>query len=462
MPDRIASACTIITCVSLAGVAVASPVEETGRGTVAAACSPADTEAESTIDLDGGIAAFCPGLGNCCIANGFPGCDNTECCNLVCSQRGDCCVYDWDDNCAALAVVKCDPSACEGGDPCPGEGDCCSANDTPACDDAFCCDLVCTHEPFCCQGEWDQDCAAFAVILCDDLCPPADPCPGEGDCCLAGDTPACDDADCCNTDCEEDPFCCAGEWDSICADLAHALCRPLCEGPCPGEGDCCTPHSGRGCEDRECCDAVAAASEDCRHGEWDATCADMAAILCTDLCGGDCPGEGDCCEINSTPACSNRACCKAVCTEDDFCCFLSWDSDCTSWARDLCPDLCGAPPVCPGSGECCLANGTPGCDNAICCERVCAGNASCCTDEWDSECADLAGYVCGLTCWCPLFGDFDESRTIDLADFAWAQRCFSGADTAPVDPDCACGDVAGNGDVDLMDIRAFVHLLTGP
>ena len=94
--------------------------------------------------------------------------------------------------------------------------------------------------------------------------------------------------------------------------------------------------------------------------------------------------------------------------------------------------------------------------------RVCAGSPSCCTDEWDSECATVAGYLCGLTCWCPLFGDFDESSTIDLADFAWAQRCFGGAETAPVDPDCVCGDVAGNGNVDLIDIRAFVHVLTGP
>jgi hypothetical protein len=54
---------------------------------------------------------------------------------------------------------------------CPGEGDCCEANGTPACDDAECCAAVCAIDAFCCDVEWDQVCADEAAEICVGLCP---------------------------------------------------------------------------------------------------------------------------------------------------------------------------------------------------------------------------------------------------------------------------------------------------
>ena len=68
------------------------------------------------------------------------------------------------------------------------------------------------------------------------------PCPGvcggadTGSCFVANGSPFCDDADCCNTVCAVDPFCCDTEWDGICADEAITMCLGLepCVGVAPG------------------------------------------------------------------------------------------------------------------------------------------------------------------------------------------------------------------------------------
>jgi len=79
---------------------------------------------------------------------------------------------------------------------CPGDGDCCEPNMTPGCDDADCCNLICDIDPWCCDNRWDSICAGAA----EDFCPacPSDPCQSEGDClpdevCVEGN---CVDAGC--------------------------------------------------------------------------------------------------------------------------------------------------------------------------------------------------------------------------------------------------------------------------
>ncbi len=47
---------------------------------------------------------------------------------------------------------------------CGGDsGDCCAVdgNDTGACDDAVCCEVVCACDPYCCDNTWDNLCAGF-------------------------------------------------------------------------------------------------------------------------------------------------------------------------------------------------------------------------------------------------------------------------------------------------------------
>ncbi len=119
--------------------------------------------------------------------------------------------------------------------------------------------------------------------------------------------------------------------------------------------------------------------------------------------GGVCPGDGDCCVNNGTPGCDDPECCEIVCAIDPFCCDESWDDICAGEAADLCGDLCGGDPFeCgdPASGDCCEANGTPGCDDPECCEIVCAINPFCCEKEWDFICAGEAEDLC-ILCFVP-------------------------------------------------------------
>jgi hypothetical protein len=121
---------------------------------------------------------------------------------------------------------------------------------------------------------------------------------------------------------------------------------------------------------------------------------------CTiDACvAGECvstPASGDCCEANGTPGCNEPTCCSAVCALDAFCCDTTWDTMCVEQAVTSCGcaggDTCGS----PTAGSCCVANVTPACNDLDCCEFVCdVIDAFCCDVEWDAVCAQTAGQVC--------------------------------------------------------------------
>ena len=176
---------------------------------------------------------------------------------------------------------------------------------------------------------------------------------------------------------------------------------------------------------------------------------------------GSCPASGDCCSANGTPGCSDFECCDFVCFIDSFCCDVEWDQNCADLAAGLCdPNACGS--TCPGSGDCCQANGTPGCQSENCCELVCAQDSFCCDSFWDSECVLDAVSLCGSLCACPSFGDFDQNGSVDLADYARFQNCFTGSQGAPLTTECACADANGDHRADLTDYAAFQALLGPP
>ncbi|MEE9126067.1 MAG: hypothetical protein V3U11_02915, partial [Planctomycetota bacterium] len=52
-------------------------------------------------------------------------------------------------------------------------------------------------------------------------------------------------------------------------------------------------------------------------------------------------------------------------------------------------------PNCPGTGDCHVNNGTPGCTDQSCCDQVCALVPGCCDVAWDQFCADAAVTICG-------------------------------------------------------------------
>ncbi|TVQ57858.1 MAG: hypothetical protein EA377_00545, partial [Phycisphaerales bacterium] len=116
---------------------------------------------------------------------------------------------------------------------------------------------------------------------------------------------------------------------------------------------------------------------------------------CPPECGA--AGTGDCCESNDTPFCDDATCCAQVCADDPFCCDTSWDGICASTANNEC-EICQPEPDCgvAGTGNCCESNGTPFCDDAECCEAVCAFDSFCCDTNWDSICASFALDECDI------------------------------------------------------------------
>jgi hypothetical protein len=176
--------------------------------------------------------------GDCTVANGTPGCDDAACCATVCEADPFCCDTEWDDLCAAQAAELCGKGG--GGGPCgdPTSGDCSTGNGSPGCADGDCCTTVCQADPFCCEVEWDDLCADQAAELCDSG-GGGGPCgaPTSGDCAAANGSPGCADADCCATVCQADSFCCEIEWDDLCAEQAAELCDDGGQDPtgCPGD-----------------------------------------------------------------------------------------------------------------------------------------------------------------------------------------------------------------------------------
>lgn len=125
----------------------------------------------------------CPGLGSCCAGEGALGCEDKTCCETVCACDPFCCSVAWDAECAGGgSTAGCGAEAlCNCGAQCgsPTTGDCCEGHDTPFCNDAGCCETVCSCDPYCCDTEWDEFCATTgseencgAGILCAALCTP--------------------------------------------------------------------------------------------------------------------------------------------------------------------------------------------------------------------------------------------------------------------------------------------------
>lgn len=342
-----------------------------------------------------------PCAGPCLLPHDGPNCEDRYCCAAVCEIDPSCCAQRWDAVCAEIARDRC-----VGGCGLASSGSCYVAHDTPGCDDPACCALICdpANDTFCCDVAWDASCVEMALKMCDV------PACGDflaGDCCSANGTPNCRDADCCEAVCEIDPVCCDAGWDSVCVDIARDEtacdeCRLDCGDPCAG--DCCSANFTPFCNDESCCEAVCQSDPFCCDGSWDDFCASIARSLgnpggpCDDACPvppcGD-PAAGGCCKPNGTPNCSDEECCEAVCLIDPFCCNEAWDLNCALIAGDECK-LCGAGLSCgdPDSGPCDEPHPEPYCDDDKCCEFVCILDATCCSVGWDADCVALADFFC--------------------------------------------------------------------
>jgi hypothetical protein len=67
------------------------------------------------------------------------------------------------------------------------------------------------------------------------------------------------------------------------------------------------------------------------------------------------PAAGDCFEPNGTRFCDDAECCERVCAVAPFCCEVGWNDNCAGLAREICPDI----------QACCFreATGAPVCAN---------------------------------------------------------------------------------------------------
>lgn len=176
-----------------------------------------------------GVAGFeCPGSGNCCLAHGAPACATESCCQAVCAVNIGCCVASWTSPCVGLAQQLCG-GLCTA-NPCPGEDSCCEVHSSVGCDDATCCDRICSTNGFegCCTNGWVINCVDLADTLCGTCAPPS-VCPGSGDCCSEKETAGCETTKCCETVCAIDSFCCDEKWDAVCAFKATQQCGELCD-----------------------------------------------------------------------------------------------------------------------------------------------------------------------------------------------------------------------------------------
>lgn len=237
------------------------------------------------------------------------------------------------------------------------------------------------------------------------------------------------------------------------------------EAGCPGSGDCCSIHSGSGCDDISCCEEVCAADFFCCFLDWTGDCVSLAEQLCGSTCGGStCPGVGDCCTSHGSPGCNDELCCDLVCTENPDCCAGTWSATCADLAVAIC-DVCEPPIVCPMEGDCCGFNFTAGCDREFCCDLICnvlnGGDEYCCRGKWDDQCARKARENCPNICACELFGDLNGDTFHDLLDVAAIQNCFGGQGAAVGDP-CACADYDADDDVDLADFNFLYATLGQP
>ena len=191
-------------------------------------------------------------MGDCCAADGTPGCDDSACTASVCNAMPSCCDDGWDDACAAAAFD--DPACSNVGGSCPMCGD--NLTEGPeACDGMDLLGDDCTDHGF--DGGTllcEVDCSALDLSECRDVgfgdCvnnPPGDVCLASEQCITDLAMPptrgVCTDPDCIDaSDCPLAPP--GGDAPVLCVDVTMEginECILFC-----GLGQTC--HTGMYCE----------------------------------------------------------------------------------------------------------------------------------------------------------------------------------------------------------------------
>jgi hypothetical protein len=273
------------------------PICDSATGTCTVGIRP-DTSACEDGDLCTGDDAC---FGGVCMSTGVL---------MLDCDDGDPCTFDY---CVPAQGCAYEPNPdCMG----PPTGGCCDGHGGLGCLDPGIEACVCSIDPYCCEVEWDDQCAAqveeYGCASCGGG-PPPPPAPATCAGYCGGQAPSgcwCDDecaayGDCCEDICYE------------CGDVL-ASCGPQ---------DCFTATGLPGCDDWQCEDCTCSLDDYCCTTAWDETCVDMATAECGQACGLDGPPLA--CSIpHDTPGCGNGPCESCVCSADDYCCTTAWDETC--------------------------------------------------------------------------------------------------------------------------------------
>ena len=114
------------------------------------------------------------------------------------------------------------------------------------------------------------------------------------------------------------------------------------------------------------------------------------------------PPPGGCahdkCAVGAKLTSGCDPCVTQICAADAYCCNNSWDSQCVGEVASICGATCGAPPP-PAScthSKCTVgAKLVSGCDPCV--TQICAADAYCCNSSWDSVCVGEVASVCGIS-----------------------------------------------------------------
>jgi len=260
------------------------------------------------------------------------------------------------------------------------EGSCAEPHPTPGCDDASCCSTVCDFEPFCCDVEWDDFCVASAIKLCGIYvyeCPNNPSAPANN--------------------CPTDPIVVeSGDVVAFDTTLADTV------GP---EADCgsgkndtqihsdlwyqfTTPSSG----------GVLTAST-CSTATFD-TKIGIYAIGDGTFEPSDLPNLPFACNEDGTD-CGNFTSLLEVILVADTTYLVRlggylFETGTGTISFEFQPDAtaCGE----PDAGTCCEPQPGPFCAEGECCDTVCGIDPFCCDTQWDGACAELAFVNCSPLC----------------------------------------------------------------
>ena len=329
--------------------------------------------------------------------------------SCACAPYGDCC---WLDGTFCLPdYAPCVCLALSGVPECtPAIGDCCSQNDSEGCEDGPCCLAVCAELPSCCEDVWGQDCATMAMQLCSHC---GEDCGMDN---LIGSYPPH-----CSIDARQPHELYDATYEFGWTELVLSFdCDPAPLGLGPAdffvevEPPWQIPPSVSTVVTDSVSQTVTVILDDLIEPDyW--TCI-MHIHTCRQWCMGYLPGDVDQSlqtgvhDILALIACINELGpqCPLWLADTDrsgvvdgqdlnrLNDLLYGNGQFEVWLGQSLPPCPGTPVTCgtPGTGDCFEPNGTPFCDNAECCDTVCAVEPACCELAWDAGCVGLALQHC--------------------------------------------------------------------